>query len=53
MVSGLFDAEVDATDILCDNQSCIKMTENQVFHDKTKLIEVSIISSGIWFKKEL
>ena len=27
------------TDILCDNQICIKMTENSVFHDKSKHIE--------------
>jgi hypothetical protein len=26
--------------ILCDNQSCIKMTENLVFHDKSKNIEI-------------
>jgi hypothetical protein len=26
--------------ILCDNQSCIKMIENLVFHDKTKHIEI-------------
>jgi hypothetical protein len=26
--------------ILCDNQSCIKMTENPVFHDKSKDIEI-------------
>jgi hypothetical protein len=26
--------------ILCDNQSCIKMTENLVFHDKSKHIEI-------------
>jgi hypothetical protein len=26
--------------ILCDNQSCIKMTENHVFHDKSKHIEM-------------
>ena len=36
----LFDAEIDVTDILCDNQSCIKMEENPVFHDKMKHIEV-------------
>ena len=29
-----------ATVILCDNQSCIKMTENPVFHDKSKHIEI-------------
>ena len=40
MLSGLFNAEIDATDILCDNQSCIKMTENLVFHDKSKHIEI-------------
>jgi hypothetical protein len=28
------------TMILCDNQSCIKMTENPVFHDRSKHIEI-------------
>ena len=36
----LFNAEIDATDILSDNQSCIKMIENPVFHDNTKNIEI-------------
>ena len=31
---------MDATDIYCDNQSCIKLTENPVFHDKSKHIEI-------------
>ena len=31
---------MEATVILCDNQSCIKMTENHVFHDKSKHIEI-------------
>ena len=31
---------MDATVILCDNQSCMKMTENLVLHDKTKHIEI-------------
>ena len=31
VMSGLLDTTV----ILCDNQSCIKMTENQVFHRST------------------
>jgi hypothetical protein len=26
--------------ILCDNQSCIKMTENHVFHDRSKHIYI-------------
>jgi hypothetical protein len=30
----LFDLDMEATWILCDNQSYIKMTENPVFHDK-------------------
>jgi hypothetical protein len=28
------------TAILCDNQRCIKMTENPVFHDRSKHIEI-------------
>jgi hypothetical protein len=37
---GLFDLEMEATLILCDNQSCIKMTEIPIFHDKSKHIEI-------------
>jgi hypothetical protein len=40
LLTGLFDLEMEATVILCDNQSCIKMTENHVFHDKSKHIEI-------------
>ena len=40
MLAGLFDEEIDVTDIHCDNQSCIKMTKNTVFHDKSKHIEL-------------
>ena len=32
--------------ILCDNQSCIKMTENPVFHDKSKHIEIQYFYIG-------
>ena len=31
---------MDATDIYCDNQSCIKLTKNTVFHDKSKHMEI-------------
>jgi hypothetical protein len=31
---------MEATMVLCDNQSCIKMTENPVFHDKSKHIKI-------------
>ena len=31
---------MDATCIHCDNQSCVKLSENPVFHDKSKHIEI-------------
>ena len=31
---------MDATDIYYDNQSCIKLTDNSTFHDKSKHIEI-------------
>jgi hypothetical protein len=40
LLTGLFDLEMEETVILCDNQSCIKMIENPVFHDKSKHIEI-------------
>ena len=40
MMSGLFAMDLDTTMILCDKQSFIKMTENLVFHDKSKHIEI-------------
>jgi hypothetical protein len=40
LLTSLFDLEMRATLILCDNQSCIKMTENHVFHDRSKHIEI-------------
>jgi hypothetical protein len=40
LLTGLFDLEMRETMILCDNQSCIKMTENPVFHDRSKHIEI-------------
>ena len=40
LLYGLFDIEMDATDIYCDNQSYIKLIENLVSHDKSKNIEI-------------
>ena len=40
LMLGLFNLELDTTMILCDNQICIKMTENPVFHDRSKHIEI-------------
>ena len=34
MMSGLFDMDLDTTVILCDNQSCLNMTEDPMSHDK-------------------
>jgi hypothetical protein len=31
---------MDSTSIHCDNQSCLKLSENHVFHDKSKHIEI-------------
>ena len=40
LLTCIFDLEMEATVILCDNQSCIKMTKNPVFHDNSKNIEI-------------
>ena len=40
LLSDLFDLKLDATCIYCDNQSCVKLSENPVFHDKSKHIEI-------------
>ena len=40
LLSDIFDLELDATCIHCDNQSCMKLSENSVFHDKSKHIEI-------------
>ena len=40
LLSDLFDHQLDATCIHCDNQSCVKLSENPVFHDKSKNIEI-------------
>ena len=34
LLSDLFDLQMDATCIYYDNQSCVKLSENPVFHDK-------------------
>ena len=40
MVSGLFDQVLDSSVIYCDNQSCVKLSKNPVFHDRSKHIEI-------------
>ena len=36
----LFDKELRPTFIYCNNQSCIRLYENPIFHDKSKYIEI-------------
>jgi hypothetical protein len=38
--SELFRTELEPIVVHCDNQSCIKLTESPVFHDKSKHIEM-------------
>ena len=40
LLSNLFDIKLDATYIYCDNQICVKLSKNMVFHDKSKHIEI-------------
>ena len=38
--TNIFDLQLDATCIHCDNQSCVKLSENLVFHDNLNHIEI-------------
>eukprot|EP00253_Pinus_taeda_P001956 PITA_01956 len=38
---GLFGSHLEPTVIYCDNQSCIKLSANPVFHDRSKHIDIS------------
>ena len=40
LLSYLFDLQLDATCIYCDNHSCFNLLENPMFHDKSKNIEI-------------
>jgi hypothetical protein len=40
MISGLSDQLPDLTIIYYDNQSCIKLSEHPMFHDRSKHIEI-------------
>ena len=40
LLSDIFDLQLDATCIHCDNQNCVKLSENPVFHYKLKHIEI-------------
>ena len=49
-MSRLLDMDLDTTVILCDNQSCIKMTENPMF--KSKHIEIRYFYKWDMVQKE-
>ena len=40
LLSDLFDLQLDATFIYYNNQSCVKLSENVVFLEKSKHIEI-------------
>ena len=42
LLSNLFDLQLDATCIYYDNQSCVKLSENLVFHDKLNQYHIEI-----------
>jgi hypothetical protein len=39
-IDGLFDQVLDLTMIYFDNQRCVNLSENPMFHDKSKDIEI-------------
>ena len=40
VIVDLFDQDLRPTVIYCDNQSCIQLSVNHVFHDGSKHIEI-------------
>jgi hypothetical protein len=51
LLMGLFDQELKTTLIYCDNQSCIKFSENPMFHNRSKHIEIRHHSSVTMCKR--
>jgi len=40
LLVNLFRRNMEVTRIMCDNLSCIKLSENPVFHDRSKHIDI-------------
>jgi len=40
LLAGLFECGLEATVVHCDNQSGIRLSENPVFHDQSKHIDI-------------
>jgi len=47
LLVGLFDLVLEPIVIYCDNQSCMKLYEDLVFHDRSKHIEIKIYIHSI------
>ena len=41
LISDLFDQTPESTIIYCDNQSCIRLSEHPMFHERSKHIEIT------------
>lgn len=51
LLYGLLDQELRLTVVHCDNQSCMKLMENPMFHDRSNTLTLDIISSGTMFRR--
>jgi hypothetical protein len=51
MLVDLFGQEMPPTVIHCDNQSCIKLSKNPVFHDRSKHIEIKYHFIRDWVQR--
>jgi len=40
LLADIFDQDIETTVIHCDNQSCIKLSENPVFQDRSNHVEI-------------
>ena len=52
LLSNLFDLQLDATYIHCDNQSCVKFSRIQCSMTSRSISRSSITISGIWYRRE-
>ena len=52
LLSDLFDLQLDATCIYCDNHSCVKLSENLLFMTSQSISRSNITISGIWCREE-
>eukprot|EP00253_Pinus_taeda_P027298 PITA_27298 len=57
LLVNLLRRRMEATRIMCDNQSCIKLSENPVFHDRSKHIDIRchfvrdrVQRGALWFR---